>query len=100
MIRVTDYFETQLRVPSIKRKDENAQTVSDVPIRLENGLHGDGFGIAGNSHKSMSEEQIVSWFGKVLNSVRLRSRKLQRYVRYASALSSETCVEFHFPPEY
>ncbi|GJJ09563.1 hypothetical protein Clacol_003786 [Clathrus columnatus] len=76
MIRVTDYFETQLRVPSVG-KNENANPEPDVPIRVETAL-------AGNSHRTMSDEQMVSWFGKVLDSVRLRSRKLQRYVRVLS----------------
>ncbi|TFY83988.1 hypothetical protein EWM64_g48 [Hericium alpestre] len=31
--------------------------------------------------KGMSDEQMVSWYGKILDSVRLRYRKLQRFVR-------------------
>lgn len=82
MERVTEYFETQLRVPFVKRKDESIHTEPDIPIRIEPGSYNDGFHTSDHSHRAMSEEQMVSWFGKVLTSVRLRSRKLQRYVRY------------------
>lgn len=50
MVRVIDYFETQIHAPASKKR--------------------------------MSDEQIVSWFGKVLEGVRLRYRKLQRFSRY------------------
>ncbi|KDQ54860.1 hypothetical protein JAAARDRAFT_693265 [Jaapia argillacea MUCL 33604] len=43
MVRVTNYFETQLR--------------------------------------KMNDEQLVNWYSKILDSVRLRSRKLQRFAR-------------------
>lgn len=32
----------------------------------------------------MSDEQTVSWYGKVLESVRIRYRKLQRFARYVT----------------
>lgn len=95
MIRVTDYFETQLRVPFVKRKEESIHTEPDVPIRIEPGTYNDIFHISEHSHKAMSEEQMVSWFGKVLTSVRLRSRKLLRYVRYVYVGQGELWFE-HF----
>ncbi|EJD55307.1 hypothetical protein AURDEDRAFT_132470 [Auricularia subglabra TFB-10046 SS5] len=57
MVRVIDYFETQIRVPT-----------------------------AGDKHKPMSSEQTVNWFGKVLDGVRLRYRKLQRFTRTLNQL--------------
>lgn len=85
MIRVTDYFETQLRVPSIKRQPRNGGLHPDPvpPLRLENGVLADSLitpSLASRG-KEMTDEQIVNWFAKLLDSVRLRYRKLQRYVR-------------------
>ncbi|KZV92104.1 hypothetical protein EXIGLDRAFT_749828 [Exidia glandulosa HHB12029] len=56
MIRVIDYFETQIQVP-----------------------------VKGKS-KKMSNEQTVNWFNKVLEGVRLRYRKLQRFTRTLNQL--------------
>jgi len=84
MIRVTDYFETQLRVPSLKRGLHNGESSTAAPLpRVENGVYGDGPitpGLVGRG-KEMTDEQMVNWFSKVLDSVRLRYRKLQRFVR-------------------
>ena len=33
------------------------------------------------SQQDVGDEQMTSWYGKVLDSVRLRSRKLHRFVR-------------------
>ncbi|KZV93915.1 hypothetical protein EXIGLDRAFT_30347 [Exidia glandulosa HHB12029] len=56
MVRVIDYFETQIQVPV---KDKN---------------------------KQMSDEQTVNWYDKVLDNVRLRYRKLQRFTRTLNQL--------------
>ena len=84
MIRVIDYFETQLHVPSMKRglKEDRFPSLSDIPS-LDNSLYKDDApppGLIGRP-KEMSDEQMVGWFSKVLDSVRLRYRKLQRFVR-------------------
>ncbi|KAI9511761.1 hypothetical protein F5148DRAFT_1168654 [Russula earlei] len=46
---------------------------------------GTGHGVSGStspaSQQDLREEQMTSWYGKVLDSVRLRYRKLQRLVR-------------------
>ncbi|KAF8592011.1 Pkinase-domain-containing protein [Ramaria rubella] len=82
MIRVTDYFETQLHVPSMKRrpKDDQLPLGSEPLLFVENGFHWDET-IASGRAKEMTDVQTVGWFSKVLDSVRLRYRKLQRYVR-------------------
>ena len=85
MVRVTDYFETQLYVPSMKRrlKEDHFISASDTHP-AENSDYGDDSlppRLMGRA-KEMSDEQMVGWFSKVLDSVRLRYRKLQRYVRY------------------
>jgi mitogen-activated protein kinase kinase kinase len=82
MIRVIDYFETQLLVPSIKcRPKEDQFPLGTGPVEV-NGYKDDPLppGLVGRA-KEMSDEQMVGWFSKVLDSVRLRYRKLQRYVR-------------------
>jgi mitogen-activated protein kinase kinase kinase len=82
MVRVTDYFETQLHVPSMKRrlKEDQLPSVSDTHEGSDYGNDTLLPGLEGRA-KDMSDEQMVGWFSKVLDSVRLRYRKLQRYVR-------------------
>ncbi|PFH54762.1 hypothetical protein AMATHDRAFT_134504 [Amanita thiersii Skay4041] len=55
MIRMTNYFDTQVR---------------------------------------MTPEQIISWYGKVLDSVRLRYRKLQRFARYTLTQRFSNSAEY------
>lgn len=94
MIRVTDYFETQLHVPSMKRRrnDDPLFVETDYSPLVAKDFHGGDLiaqGLVGRA-KEMSDEQMVGWFSKVLNSVRLRYRKLQRYVRHVPGSSSLT----------
>ncbi|KAI0047809.1 kinase [Auriscalpium vulgare] len=65
IVRVTNYFDTQVRMP----------TSSKTSRLAEGSANGVG------SRKSMSEDEMVVWYGKILDSVRLRYRKLQRFVR-------------------
>ncbi|KIJ68693.1 hypothetical protein HYDPIDRAFT_106931 [Hydnomerulius pinastri MD-312] len=70
MVRVANYFETQVRLPS----SENGQA-----RRASNpALQGD---VITSSTGQMSDEQKVNWYGKILDNVRLRYRKLQRFAR-------------------
>jgi mitogen-activated protein kinase kinase kinase len=61
MVRVTNFFETQVHVPLAERGAPH------------NGMSA--------MRSGMTDEQIVSWYHKILESVRLRYRKLQRFVR-------------------
>jgi mitogen-activated protein kinase kinase kinase len=72
MVRVTNYFDAQLRLPaserpasSQRRKPSTSVNGSTRPV----------------SQQDVGDEQMTSWYGKVLDSVRLRYRKLQRFVR-------------------
>ncbi|KAF7320192.1 Protein kinase domain-containing protein [Mycena kentingensis (nom. inval.)] len=57
MVRVTNYFDTQVQVPTgTKHKKSGGK-------------------------ERMSSAEMVNWYGKILDSVRLRYRKLQRFVR-------------------
>jgi len=70
--RVTSTFDAQLRMPASERPMSSQ--------RRKPGTNGNGSMRAG-SQQDTSDEQMTSWYGKVLDSVRLRSRKLHRFVR-------------------
>ena len=80
MVRVTNYFETQVRVPTStdgntgRRHHESRSTTSRSAFQAH--MHGRETG-----NTKMTDEQMVSWYGKILDSVRLRYRKLQRFAR-------------------
>lgn len=81
MVRVTNYFETQVRVPTLgegrpssRRNHEHRENHSKSPFQT----HMQGT-MTGNT--KMTDEQMASWYGKILDSVRLRYRKLQRFAR-------------------
>jgi mitogen-activated protein kinase kinase kinase len=77
MVRVTNYFESQVRVPSDNAKQRRAgREVNGEMSAFESHLTGGSF-----IHNQMSEEQMISWYSKILDSVRLRYRKLQRFAR-------------------
>lgn len=73
MVRVANYFETQVRLPSADKKPpqrRGSANIFDADI------------IANNVSGHMTDEQKVNWYGKILDNVRLRYRKLQRFARY------------------
>jgi mitogen-activated protein kinase kinase kinase len=109
MVRVSNYFDTQVRVPGgetekhkekdpdhekDKAKDKNPihrskrRAVNGAP--QHNGTTKSAFEdqLEGNSAQAMTDEQKASWYSKILDSVRLRYRKLLRFARY-DILSSE-----------
>ena len=67
MVRVTNYFETQVRAPASSR---NRRSVD-----------GTGLPPASRARSALSEEQIVGWYATILDGVRIRYRKLQRFTR-------------------
>ncbi|KAF7306562.1 Protein kinase domain-containing protein [Mycena indigotica] len=69
MVRVTNYFDTQVQVPM-------GQDLGHLPQSRRHKRHAEA-----NGTERMSSEQMVHWYGKILDSVRLRYRKLQRFVR-------------------
>ena len=77
MVRVTNFFETQVRVPM------SDQAVSQHMIRgmASHRANGSAHAAESDDRKNMSDDQMVNWYGKILDSVRLRYRKLQRFVR-------------------
>ncbi|KAJ6626848.1 hypothetical protein B0H10DRAFT_1780354 [Mycena sp. CBHHK59/15] len=75
MVRVTNYFDTQVQVPTGKDVRETRQhKVHDERTPYESHIDS-------GSKEQMTNEQMISWYGKILDSVRLRYRKLQRFAR-------------------
>lgn len=82
MVRVTNYFDTQIRIPL---SDDERPTQNGVNA----GIGPDGSWPAFRAHRmadsvvdqTMSDEQIISWYGKILDGVKQRYRKLQRLGR-------------------
>ncbi|KAL0950739.1 hypothetical protein HGRIS_007513 [Hohenbuehelia grisea] len=82
MVRVTNYFETQVRVPVAEEKRNMPLPRSEAEERVLYSAVRSAFQahLQSGNHK-MSDEQVISWYGKILDSVRLRYRKLQRFAR-------------------
>lgn len=81
MVRVTNYFDTQVRVPAGEDMSEHIQAHRQRQSdRGNSGKASQNQGTSLGSRK-MTDEQIISWYGKILDSVRLRYRKLQRFAR-------------------
>ena len=87
MVRVTNYFETQVRVPAsndaqsspgARPRAQHTQSAFQAHMQVSQG-----------GKTKMTDEQMASWYGKILESVRLRYRKLQRFAR--SVLLSIPC---------
>ena len=67
MVRVANYFDTQVQLlisHGHSRKAHNLSLQAEIM-----------------SSSQMSDEQKVNWYGKILNNVRLRYCKLQRFAR-------------------
>ncbi|KAF9498126.1 hypothetical protein BDN71DRAFT_1443846 [Pleurotus eryngii] len=69
MVRVTNYFETQVRVPSSHSKGKAVINGTSSSNLIQ------------SAGRKMTQEQMASWYGKILDGVRLRYRKLQRFAR-------------------
>ena len=88
MVRVTNYFDTQVRVPS--GEDTNEHGLHSYQSKVDKGLFDANFDQItqitqiqqeSTTRKKMTDQQIIGWYSKILDSVRLRYRKLQRFAR-------------------
>ncbi|KZT52966.1 Pkinase-domain-containing protein [Calocera cornea HHB12733] len=82
MARVVNLFETQLRLPVYKpsldsRSRQSPRHTLSRP-RLE---RANAQPVLKERDRPMNEDQILDWYNTVLDSVRLRYRKLQRFGR-------------------
>ncbi|KAL0577590.1 Suppressor of Sensor Kinase (SLN1) [Marasmius crinis-equi] len=75
MVRVINYFDTQVRVP-VSEDSRNSRHRPKDTSAFEDHVRS-----AGADVRKMTDEQKASWYGKILDSVRLRYRKLQRFAR-------------------
>ena len=81
MVRVTNYFDTQVRVPSGEDIKEHGQhnyqnkRLSDANFDQITHMQQE------STTRKMTDQQIIGWYSKILDSVRLRYRKLQRFAR-------------------
>lgn len=80
MVRVTNYFDTQVRVPTHSDTAEHIQQLNHDQDPYTHGLYSSVHPLEISTRK-MTDPQIISWYGKILESVRLRYRKLQRFAR-------------------
>ena len=72
MVRVTNFFDAQLHLP-VSQRPTSGQ-------RRRPGPSVNGY-MRAASQQDTDDEQMISWYGKILDSVRLRYRKLLRFVR-------------------
>lgn len=80
MVRVTNYFETQVRVPAVDDVNTGLQP-GRQRMRAVQTQHNSVQPHNTPVSKPMTDEQLASWYGKILEGVRLRYRKLQRFAR-------------------
>lgn len=81
MLRVTNYFETQVRVPMGTQTTEHPLHPNQLRGDPEFNLNNLTPMVYNPESRKMTDEQVVSWYSKILESVRLRYRKLQRFTR-------------------
>lgn len=77
MIRVTNYFETQIQIPLGNRSRDGANGTLHFPQPGSKGYQ-DMFPV---TDKPMTDEQVLGWYSKILDGVKQRYRKLQRLSR-------------------
>ncbi|ORY35800.1 hypothetical protein BCR39DRAFT_585399 [Naematelia encephala] len=70
MVRVCNYFDTQLHVPVL------AKSTSRATLRkFQQDIDGS------KEKRPMTPDEMFVWYGKILDAVRMRYRKLQRFAR-------------------
>lgn len=72
MVRVSNFFETQLNVPV--RVDSNAQPRKRRDLPLQPDMES-----RKRDKRQMTSEEMLQWYGKILEAVKMRYRKLQRF---------------------
>lgn len=86
MVRVTNYFDTQIRIP-IASGEKAQQMVNNLEPKGSTTPNGTSSAFQTHlrealaSNKPMTNEQLMSWYGKILEGVKQRYRKLQRLAR-------------------
>lgn len=80
MVRVIHYFETQVKAPITT--DEENKTRQSRRIEGRNGKTADEQdGTTTQAPRVMKHREILPWFSKILDAVKMRYRKLQTFAR-------------------
>ena len=82
LVRVANYFDTQVRVPlsdSAADGGSGSGTETNSKAGPNKGKNKNQETV--NTTHKMSDSQIITWYSKILDSVRFRHRKLQRFAR-------------------
>ncbi len=77
MVRVCNYFDSQLHVPI---PTDASPTAVNRAVALLRKVQADP-DATGKEKRRMSSEEMLVWYGKILDAVRMRYRKLQRFAR-------------------
>ena len=84
MVRVTNYFDTQIRIP-LASNEKAQQMLHNMEPKAPSTPNGNGSTYhhlrEAASGQPMTGEQLVSWYAKILDSLKQRYRKLQRLAR-------------------
>lgn len=73
MVRVSNFFETQLNVPVRAKPDSASKRRRDLPP-LQPDMES-----RKRDKRQMTPDEMLSWYGKILEAVKMRYRKLQRF---------------------
>lgn len=84
MVRVCNYFDSQLHVPAPAGDSPTAVNKAVAVLRKAKS-DGDA---TGKEKRQMSAEEMLVWYGKILDAVRMRYRKLQRFARYVAYVAT------------
>lgn len=76
MVRVCNYFDSQLHIPI---PSSSTTGNANDPLALMRGSK-----VSGRDRRRMTTEEMLVWYGKILDAVRMRYRKLQRFARRLS----------------
>nr|AEH05927.1 MAPKKK protein [Volvariella volvacea] len=84
IVRVINYLENQIRVPDGENMSDFIQAQRQRYLRKP---------ADDKPQRKMTDQQIVGWYAKVLESVRLRYRKLQRFAKMLMQRFTN-CIEY------
>jgi len=84
MVRVANFFETQLGVPiPITAEQAKKHNHREVTQRELSELQPD-MDAKKTARRQMTPEEMLVWYGKILEAVKMRYRKLQRFAWYVT----------------
>jgi mitogen-activated protein kinase kinase kinase len=72
LVRVTNYFDSQIRIPALE-SGPNGTTSSTTHAAFQESV---------GMRRKMTNQQVISWYAKILESARLRHRRLHRFARH------------------